>query len=789
MRRAVSAIVTISIILSVIFTTPVHAAYENTYQNTGNQIEDLIGVAKTQVGYKEGPSASQMDGNTFTGDYNYTKYGQWYGINPGAWCAMFVSWCADQAGISTSIIPKHASCDSGMNWFKNNGRWGWGKYWGNAQSKTVYTPVRGDIVYFGNGNLEDSSHVGIVYAVDSAYIYTIEGNTSNQCAYKQHAIGGSYIYGYGHPAYTDGDQNPVGASTLGVSGTTYPTSLSVGSSFGIKGTVTSNYKIVWVRAAVYDSAGRLTISSYKTPDANAFSLTEINPYVKFGSLSAGRYVYCIEATDRSGVYKMLLMQPFTVGSSSQSQTTFSYKVITTEAPLNLRSGPGTSYSKVGSLPISTVIQVQKIQDDWAYTTYNGVSGWASMEYLKINYTPVNVIYNTATPQPTKAPTPSPTKAPTPKPTPVPTPVPAGSTTLKIQGANYPTALSVGQSFGIYGTVTSDYKLVWVRAAAYNSAGNIAISSYKTPGTASFSITEVNPYVKFGTLSAGRYVYCIEATDKSGAYSMLLMQPFTVGSTTQSQKMFSYKVNTNDANLNLRSGPSTSYSVIGSLPMGAVINVQRIQDGWAYTTYNGISGWASMEYLKINYTPNGAIYEQATPTPVPTAKPTPVPTTVPTPTKEPTPFPTVKPTAVPTPTPAPTATPVNAIFMQTAESEYRLCDGYITNISEKTSPASFLNYFVYREQLLVPQDIRYVGTGCQLMEEKSGTCIRVIVPGDIDGDGVIVSSDYIKVRRYFMGNLSLDPWQTLAADVDGNGDVTSTDYIKLKQYFAGKPLIS
>lgn len=30
------------------------AAYENTYTNTGNQRNDIIGVAKTQLGYKEG---------------------------------------------------------------------------------------------------------------------------------------------------------------------------------------------------------------------------------------------------------------------------------------------------------------------------------------------------------------------------------------------------------------------------------------------------------------------------------------------------------------------------------------------------------------------------------------------------------------------------------------------------------------------------------------------------------------------------------------------------------------
>ena len=424
MKRMLSVMVAVFLTFSAVFIVPVSAAYENTYKNTGNQIEDLIGVARTQIGYKEGPSASQMDGDTYDGDYNYTKYGAWYGINPGAWCAMFVSWCANQAGIPTSVIPKHASCDAGMNFFKNQGRWGWGKYWGNYQGKTVYTPVRGDIVYFGSGNLEDSTHVGIVYAVDASYIYTIEGNTSNRCAYKQHAIGDSYIYGYGRPAYSGSSDVPAGESTLTVSGATYPSSLTVGQSFGIHGTVTSNYNIVWVRSAVYNSSGTLTISSYKTPGSKSFSITEINPYVKFGSLSAGRYVYCIEATDASGIYKMLLMQPFSVGSTSQSQPVFSYKVNTTTANLNMRSGIGTSYPVVGSLPIGATIQVQKIQDDWAYTTYNGVSGWCSMEYLKINYTPKDVIYgNSPTPSPTQEPTPSPTQEPTPSPTQEPTPSP------------------------------------------------------------------------------------------------------------------------------------------------------------------------------------------------------------------------------------------------------------------------------------------------------------------------------------------------------------------------------
>ena len=57
----------------------ISAAYENTHVNTGNQIEDLIAVATTQIGYTEGNSTSQM-GGTSGGSGNYTKYGAWYGI-------------------------------------------------------------------------------------------------------------------------------------------------------------------------------------------------------------------------------------------------------------------------------------------------------------------------------------------------------------------------------------------------------------------------------------------------------------------------------------------------------------------------------------------------------------------------------------------------------------------------------------------------------------------------------------------------------------------------------------
>ena len=149
-KRVRSTILMLLLVALVIpfFATPVSAAYENTYSNTGNMRNDIIGVALTQVGYTEGSN-------------NYTKYGVWYGQSNSPWCGMFVSWCANQAGIPTSILRR-----TGIANPSNFGL--------SYKSGSSYTPIKGDLFFKTN-----FSHVGLVYYTEGEYFYTIEGNTSN----------------------------------------------------------------------------------------------------------------------------------------------------------------------------------------------------------------------------------------------------------------------------------------------------------------------------------------------------------------------------------------------------------------------------------------------------------------------------------------------------------------------------------------------------------------------------------------------------------------------------------
>ena len=188
-------LVVLSILLCLPFSLslPAEAAYENTHVNTGDQATDLVEVARTQVGYHEGTN-------------NYTKYNVWFGSLNGygynyAWCQTFVAWCANQAGIPTSMIPRVSGTISGMDFFKKNGTW----------KDAGITPEKGDIIYL-HSKSSSGYHVGIVANVSGGQISTIEGNSSDQVAERSYSVGNSTIVGYGCPEYVTNPNPPTNLS-------------------------------------------------------------------------------------------------------------------------------------------------------------------------------------------------------------------------------------------------------------------------------------------------------------------------------------------------------------------------------------------------------------------------------------------------------------------------------------------------------------------------------------------------------------------------------------------------
>lgn len=128
----------------------------------------VVNIAKKQVGIKAKP-------------VNVCKYNDWYygrKINGSAypWCAAFVSWVANQAGVPEDIIPKDAYTVTAYQKLVNNG----GKI-----SNSKAGP--GDIIYFtDNGAPSGIYHTGIVIKNKNGKIDTIEGNSSDMVAKRSY---------------------------------------------------------------------------------------------------------------------------------------------------------------------------------------------------------------------------------------------------------------------------------------------------------------------------------------------------------------------------------------------------------------------------------------------------------------------------------------------------------------------------------------------------------------------------------------------------------------------------
>lgn len=136
----------------------------------------LVNIAKSQLGNEGGE-----------------KFWSWYGFTSREeWCACFVSWCADQAGlIQSGAVPKFSLCTDGKNWFQNQGKW----------QGTGSMPSPGAIVFFDWEHDGTCDHVGIVERCDGITVYTIEGNSGDAVKERSYAISSNSIMGYGMVVY------------------------------------------------------------------------------------------------------------------------------------------------------------------------------------------------------------------------------------------------------------------------------------------------------------------------------------------------------------------------------------------------------------------------------------------------------------------------------------------------------------------------------------------------------------------------------------------------------------
>lgn len=136
----------------------------------------LVTIAKSQLGNEGGE-----------------KFWSWWGFTERQeWCACFVSWCANQAGlIQKEAVPKFSVCTDGVAWFQAKGKW--------QSGGSVPTP--GTIIFFDWDHDGASDHVGIVESCDGTTVHTIEGNSGDAVKQNNYTVNSQSILGYGLVAY------------------------------------------------------------------------------------------------------------------------------------------------------------------------------------------------------------------------------------------------------------------------------------------------------------------------------------------------------------------------------------------------------------------------------------------------------------------------------------------------------------------------------------------------------------------------------------------------------------
>ena len=150
------------------------------YPYTGVLREDLVGIAKTQVGYTESKLNFEADDNGVR--RGYTRYGAWYGAPYNDWSAMFVSFCLNYAGADSEQFPNSSGASIMAELWK-------------AQQKFVpagdYIPESGDIVFF------DSNTVGIVSEVNDGSFCVIRGDMQDTVSVEVVSLRDVSVIGWG----------------------------------------------------------------------------------------------------------------------------------------------------------------------------------------------------------------------------------------------------------------------------------------------------------------------------------------------------------------------------------------------------------------------------------------------------------------------------------------------------------------------------------------------------------------------------------------------------------------
>ncbi len=124
------------------------------------------------------------------------------------------------------------------------------------------------------------------------------------------------------------------------------------------------------------------------------------------------------------------------------------------------------------------------------------------------------------------------------------------------------------------------------------------------------------------------------------------------------------------------------------------------------------------------------------------------------------------------------------IMLSSTSKLTISNGYLYGVKEGMTVAQIRSQITNESGI----SISSVGTGKTITLTVNGKVtdtLTMIMLGDVDGDGAIISTDYVIVRSVLANLSTLSGAYAKAADVDKGGYIDTTDFVRIKAHFLGK----
>ena len=322
--------------------------------------------------------------------------------------------------------------------------------------------------------------------------------------------------------------------SLSISGETKPTAIEEGSSFGLKGTVTSkSSNISALTAGVYTPDGAVVTEKTVDPASTVASMSLVDAYIAFGKLSVGSYVYRVTA--KNAISEATLVdQPFTVYKNGEVTVTFDAN----GGQCDTTSLTVTSGETVSALPTP----IREGFDFLGWFDENGgefTAETAVTADITVTAKWTSESSGGETDQPTAA-------------------------FSLSSDVNYPPKYHIANtSYKLYGTITSLCgNMTTVKGGIFDTDGKMIYGTTVSVNATTFNISQIDNYIAFRNLGVGKYYYRITATNDCGTYDVI---NYFFNAVTEVPTFFTVTFDANGGQCDTTSLTVTSGETVSALP--------------------------------------------------------------------------------------------------------------------------------------------------------------------------------------------------------------------------------